>query len=78
LYDADGELLIKRPKNSGTGRTTLYLGGTEVRANKNTAGAWTINALRYYDFNGQTVGVRKNSDLRFIATDNSGTVNASW
>jgi hypothetical protein len=29
LYDADGELLIRRAKSDGD--TVLYLGGTEVR-----------------------------------------------
>ncbi|MGW2084562.1 RHS repeat-associated core domain-containing protein [Streptomyces sp. NPDC001880] len=76
LYDADGELLIRRA--TGDGDTVLYLGATEVRLT--TKGATkTISGTRYYSAAGQTLAVRTTtsgtagSKLSFLAADHHGT-----
>ncbi|MFD0417145.1 polymorphic toxin-type HINT domain-containing protein [Streptomyces sp. NPDC127108] len=76
LYDADGELLIRRAK--GDGDTILYLGATEVRlTTKGTKK--TLSGTRYYTANGQTIAVRTAADgtaesqLSFLAADHHGT-----
>ncbi|WP_455712373.1 RHS repeat-associated core domain-containing protein [Streptomyces halstedii] len=76
LYDADGELLIRRA--TGDGDTVLYLGATEVRlTTKGTSK--TITGTRYYSAAGQTVAVRTttkgttDSKLTFLAADHHGT-----
>ncbi|MFE3403141.1 RHS repeat-associated core domain-containing protein [Streptomyces anulatus] len=76
LYDADGELLIRRA--TGDGDTVLYLGTTEVRLTvKGTAK--TITGTRYYSAAGQTLAVRTatsgttGTKLSFLAADHHGT-----
>ncbi|MDX5563234.1 SpvB/TcaC N-terminal domain-containing protein [Streptomyces sp. ID05-04B] len=77
LYDAGGELLIRRAK--GDGDTLLYLGGgTELRlTTKGTAK--TASGTRYYAANGQTIAVRtatsgvSGTKLSFLASDHHGT-----
>ncbi|MFJ6566348.1 RHS repeat-associated core domain-containing protein [Streptomyces sp. NPDC091292] len=76
LYDANGELLIRRAK--GDGDTILYLGGQEVRlTTKGTTK--TLSGTRYYVANGQTVAVRTatvgttGTKLAFLAADHHGT-----
>jgi RHS repeat-associated protein len=76
LYDADGELLIRRAK--GDGDTVLYLGGTEVRlTTKGTTK--TLSGTRYYSANGRQIAVRtavsgtSGSKLSFVAADHHGT-----
>ncbi|MFG2383448.1 RHS repeat-associated core domain-containing protein [Streptomyces avermitilis] len=76
LYDAGGELLIRRAK--GDGDTVLYLGGTEVRLTvKGTAK--TLSGTRYYTANGQTIAVRtavagtSGTKLTVLAADHHGT-----
>lgn len=76
LYDADGELLIRRA--TGDGDTVLYLGTTEVRlATKGSAK--TVTGTRYYSAAGQTIAVRTatsgtaGSKLNFLAADHHGT-----
>ncbi|MFJ8536836.1 RHS repeat-associated core domain-containing protein [Streptomyces sp. NPDC093591] len=76
LYDAGGELLIRRAK--GDGDTVLYLGGTEVRLTvKGTTK--TLSGTRYYTANGQTIAVRTavsgttGTKLSFLAADHHGT-----
>ncbi|PSM43648.1 type IV secretion protein Rhs [Streptomyces dioscori] len=76
LYDASGELLIRRAK--GDGDTVLYLGATEVRlTTKGTTK--TVSGTRYYTANGQTIAVRKGTSgvsgtkLSFLAADHHGT-----
>ncbi|MFF7845496.1 polymorphic toxin-type HINT domain-containing protein [Streptomyces ossamyceticus] len=76
LYDADGELLIRRAK--GDGDTILYLGGMEVRLTvKGTSK--TLSGTRYYAANGQTIAVRtaasgtSGTKLSFLASDHHGT-----
>ncbi|NSL43664.1 putative adhesin [Streptomyces sp. 8P21H-1] len=76
LYDASGELLIRRAK--GDGDTVLYLGGTEVRlTTKGTTK--TLSGTRYYSASGQTIAVRaatsgvSGTKLSFLAADHHGT-----
>ncbi|WP_258036210.1 RHS repeat-associated core domain-containing protein [Streptomyces sp. SM10] len=76
LYDADGELLIRRA--TGDGDTVLYLGATEVRLT--TKGATkTTTGTRYYSADGQTIAVRTitkgsgGGTLTFLASDHHGT-----
>ncbi|MGW7386752.1 RHS repeat-associated core domain-containing protein [Streptomyces sp. NPDC054794] len=77
LYDANGELLIRRAK--GDGDTILYLGaGTELRlTTKGTTK--TASGTRYYTANGQTIAVRtatsgvSGTKLSFLAADHHGT-----
>lgn len=71
LYDASGELLIRR-NNAAGGETVLYLGNTEVHLT--AAKKW---AVRYYNAAGTTLAVRSNetgSDkLSFLAADHHNT-----
>ncbi|WP_318205837.1 RHS repeat-associated core domain-containing protein [Streptomyces sp. SCL15-4] len=77
LYDANGDLLIRRAK--GDGDTVLYLGaGTELHVTvKGTTK--TTSATRYYTANGQTIAVRTattgvtGTKLNFLAADHHGT-----
>lgn len=77
LYDADGELLIRRAK--GDGETVLYLGaGTELHLTaKGTTK--TTSGTRSYTANGQTIAVRtatsgvSGTKLSFLAADQHGT-----
>ncbi|MGW5449268.1 RHS repeat-associated core domain-containing protein [Streptomyces asiaticus] len=76
LYDADGELLIRRATTDGD--TVLYLGATEVRLTVK-GGTKTLSGTRYYTANGQTIAVRTASTattgttLSFLAADHHGT-----
>ncbi|MFD3622210.1 RHS repeat-associated core domain-containing protein [Streptomyces sp. NPDC058676] len=82
LYDASGELLIRRA--TGDGDTVLYLGGgTEVRLTvKGTAK--TLSGTRYYTANGQTIAVRTavagttGTKLNFLAADHHGTSSVAF
>ncbi|AWW42152.1 polymorphic toxin-type HINT domain-containing protein [Streptomyces cadmiisoli] len=71
LYDADGELLIRRD-NATDGETVLYLGATEVHLK--TGKKW---ANRYYTAAGATIALRTNETgsekLTFLAGDHHGT-----
>jgi RHS repeat-associated protein len=76
LYDASGELLIRRA--TGDGDTVLYLGGTEVRlTTKGTTK--TLSGTRYYSAAGQTIALRTatagvtGTKLSFLAADHHGT-----
>jgi RHS repeat-associated protein len=77
LYDASGELLVRRAQ--GEGDTVLYLGGgNEVRLTvKGTTK--TLTGTRYYTANGQTIAVRKavsgttGTKLSFLVADHHGT-----
>ncbi|MFF9135895.1 RHS repeat-associated core domain-containing protein [Streptomyces sp. NPDC014806] len=80
LYDADGELLIRRAK--GDGDTVLYVGNTEVRLTvKGTTK--TLTGSRYYTASGQTIAVRtatagvSGTKLTFLAADHHGTSNVA-
>ncbi|MGW5233604.1 RHS repeat-associated core domain-containing protein [Streptomyces nodosus] len=77
LYDADGNLLIRRPTTpTATGETVLYLGTTEVHYNNNgtSTSKW---AQRYYTAAGQTIAVRTNASgaqtVSYLAGDQHGT-----
>ncbi|MCX5261752.1 polymorphic toxin-type HINT domain-containing protein [Streptomyces canus] len=75
LYDADGELLIRRD-NASSGETVLYLGNTEVHLK--TGKKW---ANRYYQAAGATIALRTNETgtekLSFLAGDQHGTSTVS-
>jgi RHS repeat-associated protein len=80
LYDANGDLLIRRA--TGDGDTILYLGDTEVRLTaKGTTK--TLSGTRYYTANGQTIAVRTatagitGTKLSFLASDHHGTSNVA-
>lgn len=80
LYDADGELLIRRPTANGAGETVVYLGATEVHSTKATATATpVVTGLRYYTVAGRTVAVRSatkgvaGSKLSYLFADAHGT-----
>ncbi|MFE0040333.1 RHS repeat-associated core domain-containing protein [Streptomyces sp. NPDC059015] len=77
LYDANGELLIRR-NTTPDGDTVLYLGGNEVRlTTKGTTK--TLTGTRYYTAAGQTIALRTatagvtGSKLSFLAGDHHGT-----
>ncbi|WP_308409670.1 RHS repeat-associated core domain-containing protein [Streptomyces sp. A3M-1-3] len=77
LYDAAGELLIRRPTTTD-GDTVLYLGATEVRlTTKGTTK--TLSGSRYYTAAGQSIAVRTatagvtGTKLNFLAGDHHGT-----
>ena len=77
LYDASGELLIKRP-TTANGETVLYLGATEVRLA--TAGTTkTLSGTRYYTGAGKSIAVRTatagttGTKLNLLAGDHHGT-----
>ncbi|MFF2012463.1 RHS repeat-associated core domain-containing protein [Streptomyces sp. NPDC058195] len=76
LYDADGELLIRRA--AGDGDTVLYLGETEVRLTVKGA-TKSLSGSRYYTAAGQTLAVRTatttgaGATLSFLVADHHGT-----
>ncbi|WP_167736455.1 RHS repeat-associated core domain-containing protein [Nocardioides sp. 1609] len=85
IYDADGNLLIKRPTGNTAGITTLYLGATEIRVTKSTAATpvYTAKSFRYYTHAAGTVGYRLGvpgvaSKLYFQAADHHATTSAQW
>ena len=71
LYDADGNLLIRR---NASGETVLYLGTTEVHLDNATGKYW---GQRYYGFDGNAVALRSNKTgtdtLCWLAADQHGT-----
>ncbi|MFF2408322.1 RHS repeat-associated core domain-containing protein [Streptomyces sp. NPDC058092] len=76
LYDADGELLVRRAAVDGD--TVLYLGSTEIRLT--TKGATkSLSGTRYYSAVGQTLAVRTatagttGTKLSFLVADHHGT-----
>ncbi|MFJ8076993.1 RHS repeat domain-containing protein [Streptomyces sp. NPDC096176] len=81
LYDADGELLIRRT-SSGDGDTVLYIGDTEVRLTAKGS-TKTLAGTRYYTANGRTIAVRtatngtSGSGLKFLAADHHGTASVA-
>lgn len=79
LYDANGELLIRRPTTKD-GDTVLYLAGNEVRLTTKDADATKIlSGTRYYTAAGKTIAVRTatkgvtGTKLNFLASDHHGT-----
>jgi RHS repeat-associated protein len=86
LYDADGNLFIKRPAGYKDGKTTIYLGSTEIELTKTgtaTTPKYEISARRYYSHPAGTVAVRtakqgvSGTQLTFLAADPHGTSNAT-
>ncbi|MFE9249626.1 RHS repeat-associated core domain-containing protein [Streptomyces sp. NPDC007088] len=77
VYDASGELLIRR-NTTANGETVLYLGATEVHL-KTAGGTKTLSGSRSYKAGDQTVAVRtatagiSGSKLFFLAGDHHGT-----
>ncbi|MFF6873667.1 polymorphic toxin-type HINT domain-containing protein [Streptomyces sp. NPDC012450] len=75
LYDADGELLIRRASGT-TGETVLYLGATEIHLKG--IKKW---ANRYYNSAGSAIALRTNETgtekLHFLAADHHNTGNLS-
>ncbi|GAA4919704.1 RHS repeat-associated core domain-containing protein [Streptomyces coeruleoprunus] len=76
LYDASGELLVRRA--TGDGDTVLYFGNTEIRlTTKGTTK--TLSGTRYYTAGGKTIAVRTGTagstttKLNFLASDHHGT-----
>ncbi|MCZ2525926.1 RHS repeat-associated core domain-containing protein [Streptomyces sp. HB2AG] len=79
LYDAAGELLIRR-NTTPDGDTMLYLGPTEIRLKTSGGGTTkTLSGTRYYTANGHTIAVRTatagktGTTLTFLAGDHHGT-----
>ncbi|WP_372487784.1 RHS repeat domain-containing protein [Streptomyces guryensis] len=77
LYDANGDLLIRRAK--GDGETVLYL-GADTELHLTTKGTTkTASGTRSYTANGQTIAVRtatsgvSGTKLSFLAADQHGT-----
>ncbi|MER7037862.1 RHS repeat-associated core domain-containing protein [Streptomyces microflavus] len=77
LYDAAGELLIRR-NSTADGDTVLYLGTNEIRLTKKGTGT-TLKGTRYYSAAQQTIAVRtatagvSGTTLTFLAADHHGT-----
>ncbi|MCX4855667.1 hypothetical protein OG426_44310 [Streptomyces canus] len=77
VYDADGNLLIRR---NTSGETVLYLGGTEVHLDTSTTTAryW---AQRYYSAGSTTIALRTNKSgtqtLSYLSGDPHGTSTVS-
>ncbi|MFI9241973.1 RHS repeat-associated core domain-containing protein [Streptomyces sp. NPDC053086] len=79
LYDAGGELLVRRPTTTD-GETVLYLGTTEVRLKVSGNGATkALSGARSYKAGETVIGVRTSTPgqtgtkLCFLAGDNHGT-----
>ncbi|MEV0136515.1 RHS repeat-associated core domain-containing protein [Dactylosporangium sp. NPDC050688] len=70
IYDADGNRLLA--KDSGGGATLYLGGGMELRL---TGGS--VQATRYYSFNGETVGQRAGGGIAWLCGDQQGTGNVS-
>ncbi|MFE9747142.1 RHS repeat-associated core domain-containing protein [Saccharothrix saharensis] len=70
VYDADGGRLIRREGDS----VTLYLGNQEIRVDLNTGAK---KGTRYYNHGDQTVAVRTEAGLSWLAADHQGTAKVS-
>lgn len=66
VYTADGDRLIRRDPTG----TTLYLPGTEVKLAK---GSTTAAGTRYYGHGGQTIAMRTNAGVTYLAGDHQDT-----
>ncbi|MFI8516877.1 polymorphic toxin-type HINT domain-containing protein [Streptomyces sp. NPDC085481] len=77
LYDAGGELLIRRPTTKD-GETVLYLGANEVRLTVEGT-TKTLAGTRYYTAGDKTIALRTatkgatGTKLHFLAADHHGT-----
>ncbi|WP_117209807.1 RHS repeat-associated core domain-containing protein [Allorhizocola rhizosphaerae] len=66
VYAADGERLVRNDPDG----VTLYLAGQELRLEKQSGAR---KATRYYTHGGQTVAVRADGRLTWLAADHQGT-----
>lgn len=66
VYTADGQRLIRRDPQA----VTLYLGNQEIRLDRVSK---VTTGTRYYTHGGQTVAVRTQAALNWLATDHQGT-----
>ncbi|ELS58968.1 putative Large secreted protein [Streptomyces viridochromogenes Tue57] len=74
LYDADGELLIRRAATTD-GETILYLGSTEVRLTVSNNGAnKALSGTRYYPGGAVRTAEAGTTSLSFQAGDHHGTM----
>ncbi|OKJ02807.1 hypothetical protein AMK18_11460 [Streptomyces sp. CB01249] len=66
VYDASGDRLLSKTAEE----TTFYLPGMELHLKKSTG---AVTGARYYSLAGQTVAVRDNGGVTFLASDHHGT-----
>ncbi|WP_166664400.1 RHS repeat-associated core domain-containing protein [Actinophytocola oryzae] len=66
IYTADGERLLRRDPQA----VTLYLGNQEIRVDRVSR---IKTGTRYYTHGGQTVAVRTQQGLNWLASDHNGT-----
>ncbi|MGW0934941.1 polymorphic toxin-type HINT domain-containing protein [Streptomyces sp. NPDC002666] len=66
VYDAAGSRLLSKT----AAETTFYLPGMELHLEKSTG---AVTGSRYYSLGGETVAVRDNSGVTFLASDHHGT-----
>ncbi|AZM64727.1 sugar-binding protein [Streptomyces sp. WAC 01420] len=66
LYDSSGSRVMRKDSSG----TTVYLPGTELKL---SADGTKTSATRYYEYAGQSVAVRTDGKLSFVASDHHGT-----
>lgn len=66
LYDGSGSRVLRKDSSG----TTVYLPGTELKL---SADGTKKSATRYYEYAGQSVAVRTDGKLSFVASDHHGT-----
>ncbi|WP_285678230.1 RHS repeat-associated core domain-containing protein, partial [Kitasatospora phosalacinea] len=74
VYDADGNLLVRR--DIGSGRTTLFAGDTEVVVNTSVAPNTLLGAVRTYNLGGKAVAMVSNlpgGGVDYLIADPHGT-----
>lgn len=77
LYDADGELLIRRAATTD-GETVLYLGATEVKLTVSNSGQTkALSGTRYYAGGAVRTAGGGKTELTFQAGDHHGTMSLS-
>lgn len=70
FYNPNGQRLLRRTPES----TTLYWSGHEITAN---ADGSQVTAIRTYAFNGETIATRSPAGVHYLATNESGSVEAA-
>ncbi|GGV12751.1 hypothetical protein GCM10010293_03800 [Streptomyces griseoflavus] len=66
LYDGSGSRILRKDSSG----TTVYLPGTELKL---SADGTKTSATRHYSYAGQSVAVRTDGKLSFVASDHHGT-----
>lgn len=66
VYDAAGSRLLSKTASE----TTFYLPGMELHLKKSTG---AVTGSRYYSLGGETIAVRDNNGVTFLASDHHGT-----